>query len=190
MATLANLLNFPGWQLIFFYEDDYGVNIITADLIGLGRCGREERKRKRSRKKMSLTPDSECDVPFEISVWEGGYVAGVDSLIRLICVGDEQSWVVCGAAALELHPSWVTPKLWYSKQSHQSTDHSSIKTLCLVRQKHLTPRQENKQLDICKINLYLSSDVTTPPYTPIIHMITFQITLSVTHLTSAVTNLN
>lgn len=39
---------------------------------------------------MILTPDSEGDVPFKVSVWEGGDVAGVASLVRLLSAGDEQ----------------------------------------------------------------------------------------------------
>lgn len=88
-TTLAKLLISPDRQCVFFYEDDYGLNIIPAALIGLGRCGREERKSERRRK--TLTPDSECDVPLKVSVGEGGDAAGVAALVRLLCAGDEQS---------------------------------------------------------------------------------------------------
>lgn len=52
--------------------------------------GEKRGKEKKMRKKLSLTPDSECDLPFKVSVWEGGDVAGVASLVRLLCGGDEQ----------------------------------------------------------------------------------------------------
>ncbi len=54
--------------------------------------GREERKSEsRRRRRMTLTPDSECNVPLKVSVRKGGDVAGVAALVRLLCAGDEQS---------------------------------------------------------------------------------------------------
>lgn len=103
VATLAKLLISPVWQSFFFCEDDYSLNIIPAALVGLGRCGREETKGMRRRK--TLTPDGECDVPLKVSVGEGGDVAGVPALVRLLCAGDEQSGVLCGAPALKPHPA-------------------------------------------------------------------------------------
>lgn len=66
--------------------------------------GRRGGKEKKARKKPSLTPDSECDLPLKVSVREGGDVAGVASLVRHRRGGDEQGRVVCGGAALEPHP--------------------------------------------------------------------------------------
>lgn len=65
----------------------------------------------------TLTPDGERDAPLKVSVGEGGDVAGVAALVRLLCVGNEQGRVLCGAAALEPHPSRVTPKLWHTKET-------------------------------------------------------------------------
>lgn len=64
-----------------------------------------EKKQKGVRRRKTLTPDSECDVPLKVSVGEGGDVAGVPALVRLLCAGDEQSGVLCGAPALKSHPA-------------------------------------------------------------------------------------
>ena len=63
------------------------------------------------REMMTLTPDGECDVPLKVSVGEGGDVAGVAALVRLLRVRDEKSRVHRGTPALEPHPAGVTPKL-------------------------------------------------------------------------------
>lgn len=60
---------------------------------------------------MTLTPHCERDVPLKVSVGEGGDVAGVAALVRLLCAGDEQSRVLRGAPALEPHPTRVTSEL-------------------------------------------------------------------------------
>lgn len=60
---------------------------------------------------MILTPHGECDVPLKVSVGEGGDVAGVAALVRLLCTGDEQSRVLGGATALEPDTTRVTAKL-------------------------------------------------------------------------------
>lgn len=70
-----------------------------------------ERKEKGRGGGKTLTPHGECDVPLEVSVGEGGDVAGVAALVRLLCAGDEQSRVHCGFPALEPHPAGVTPEL-------------------------------------------------------------------------------
>lgn len=57
---------------------------------------------------MSLTPHGEGDVPLKVPVWEGGDVAGVAALVRLLRAGDEQSGVFRGSAALEPHATRVT----------------------------------------------------------------------------------
>lgn len=51
----------------------------------------EEKREERERRMMSLTPDGEFDVPLKVSIREGGDVAGVAALVRLLCAGDEQS---------------------------------------------------------------------------------------------------
>lgn len=38
-----------------------------------------------------LTPDTELNVPFKVSVGEGGYVALVDAFVRHLRLWDEQS---------------------------------------------------------------------------------------------------
>lgn len=60
---------------------------------------------------MFLTPDGEYDFPLKVSFREGGDVAGVAALVRLLCAGDEQGRVLRGAPALEPHPARVTPEL-------------------------------------------------------------------------------
>lgn len=47
----------------------------------------------------------------KVSAGEGGDVAGVPALIRLLRAGDEQRRVLCGVPALKPHPADVTSKL-------------------------------------------------------------------------------
>lgn len=58
-----------------------------------------------------LTPHSERDMPLKVSVGEGGDVAGVHALVRLLRAGDEQCRVLHGLLALKPHPAGVTSKL-------------------------------------------------------------------------------
>lgn len=48
-------------------------------------------RRKKKQGGGDLTPDSECNVSLEVSIGESGDVAGVATLVRLLCAGDEQS---------------------------------------------------------------------------------------------------
>lgn len=57
-----------------------------------------------------LTPHSEFDVPIKVPVGEGGNVAGIRALIRLLRAGDEQRRVLHGVLVLEPHPASVTSK--------------------------------------------------------------------------------
>lgn len=97
------------------------------------RLKKRERERERT---MSLTPDGEGDLRLKISTGEGGDMAGVGALVRLLCVQDDQSRVLDGVAVLEPHPTRVTPKLCQTtKTSGEHLQHSqNVKqTLC---QKH------------------------------------------------------
>lgn len=73
---------------------------------------RRFKKKKRERERMmSLTPDGEGDLRLKISTGEGGDMAGIGALVRLLCVQDDQSRVLDGVAVLDPHPTRVTPKL-------------------------------------------------------------------------------
>lgn len=63
-----------------------------------------------SRPDSRLTPDSEADGSLKVPVGEGGDVAGVAALVRLLRGGDEKSRVFCGVAALEPHTAGVRIK--------------------------------------------------------------------------------
>lgn len=82
--------------------------------MGLGECGSEregERGRERKQGDASLTPDGEHHLPLEVPVGEGGDVAGVAALVRVLGAGDEQGRVHRGGPALEPHPARVAPEL-------------------------------------------------------------------------------
>lgn len=54
-------------------------------------------------KRGALTPDGQADSSLEVSGGEGGDVAGVCGLIRLLCVQDQQRRVDRRLRALELN---------------------------------------------------------------------------------------
>lgn len=63
-------------------------------------------------KRGALTPDGQADLSLEVSGGEGGDVAGVCGLIRLLCVQNQQRGVGRRLRALELNTLQEIRRRW------------------------------------------------------------------------------